>query len=1152
MKSLRTLAGWLAILMFAGLSTVFAQTITTGDIAGTVKDQSGAAVASATVTLKSLDTGETRTATANDSGTYRFTFLKPGSYTVQAASTGLSSDLVRVAVEVGQAPSIDLVAKVQSTRQVVEVNTAPPAVETDNANLSTTFTTQQVLELPAPGGDITTIAFTAPGVVLSTGMGYGNFSSHGLPGTSNLFTVNGDDYNDPYLNLNNSGASNLLLGQDEISEASVVSNAYSVQYGRQAGAQVNYVTKGGTNKIHADLLFNFNNHLMNANDFFNNALSTPRPYAVSRQWGADIGGPIWKNKLFFYSDSEGIYYSLPSTAVVSVPSPQLQSYILGHISAAQVPLYTQAFGQWNGAPGIGHAVPVVAGSGPLQDSSTRQVNGSAVSNLGCGAFAATNTPAPGGGVFGTNVSCASAFNENGLNTNKEWLETHRVDWNINDKQKIFFRFKGDHGFQPTFTDLVNPSLDAHSIQPQYEGQINHTYVISPTTVNNFIVSFLWYSAIFGPASTTAAQKILPFSFTFNDGGANGAYPPTGTGGFYELGGFYENGFYFPQGRDAGQGQIVDDVSFVKGNHTLKVGVNFRRNRVTDFSYESNTVGLYTFNSLTDFVNGVTDSATGSNYQQKFSPLLDAHIRFYNIGVYLQDEWAVKPNLKITYGIRFDRTANPLCVDNCFSNLTDAFSSADFQKGVSIPYNSSILAGQSHAYYSVDSVVPDPRFGVVWSPNAARGMVVRGGFGLFSDLSPGQLVSYIFNNPPFPFTPTINNGQTVNTANDPSSAAAAAQNEYNAFKSGFAAGDNLAALSSLVPGFGAFNYFSVPHHLATPEYAEWSFEIEQPIGSKNVLVATYSGNHGYNELLLNPWFNAYAQASYGAFAGLPTAPPDPRFAQVTQLTNAGYSNYDGLTVQFRRAFSHGFQGQVNYTWSHALDTISNGGANEPYAFCSGCAFTVLPNPSVAASYGNADYDIRNSLTADFVWDIPWKPTNRFLYNVLGNWTVSSKFYVRSGTPFSVYDALLGGSLSPNLSNPNFTVNMLASAVGPVNMNCGPSAVNTACFNSSQFVAAETETGFGNLARNAFRGPGYTDIDTSVFKNFNLTERLRFQLGASAYNVLNHPNFQNPNADVAEGGLGTITATAVPPTSAYGAFQGSAVSGRVLVVTGRFQF
>ncbi len=1119
-----------------GVATLSAQSITTGDVAGTVTDATGAVVPGASVTLKNLDNGAEQTGTTNQSGNYHFSLLKPGNYTISATASGLKSEIQKLAVEVGQAATVDLVAKVQSTQQVVEVNTAATLINAENANLSTTFSSKQVLQLPAPGGDITTVAFTVPGVAVSLGGGYGNFSSHGLPGTSNLFTINGNDYNDPYLNLNNSGASNLLLGQDEIQEASVVNNAYSVQYGRQAGAQVNYVTKSGTNQIHADLLFNFNNHLMNANDFFNNAQGTPRPYAVSRQWGADIGGPILKNKLFFYSDSEGLYYSLPSSGIVSIPTPQFQTYTLSHISAAQSALYTKAFSLWNGAPGAANAQVVQNGSSGLQDSSGR---------LGCGSF--SGTPAPNGGIFGTDVSCAAAYRTNGLNTNKEWLETHRVDWRINDKQSIFFRFKGDHGFQPTFTDLIDPALNAQSVQPQYEGQINHTYVISPTTVNNFILSFLWYSAIFGPANTAAAQQILPVGIQINDGGPSGAFfGGTGTGAFYELGGFAENGFLFPQGRHSGQGQLVDDLSFVKGNHTLKFGGNFRRNRITDYSYQSNTVGLYTFNSLADFANGLTDSTTGSNYTQKFSPLQDAHIRFYNLGLYLQDEWAVKSNLKVTYGVRFDRTGNPSCLDKCFSNLTGPFSQSDFQKGIDIPYNSSITTGLTHAYYSVDSVVADPRLGIVWSPRGGNGTVIRGGIGLFSDLAPGTLVSSVFNNPPFPYTATIYDAP-VNTVGDPTSAAAIAQNQYNAFKTGFFAGNTFSQLNTAVGGtFSPFNYFSIPHHLSTPRYAEWSFEIEQPIGTKNAFVATYSGNHGYNLLLQNGFVNGYAQPSYGTFAGLPTTAPDPRFNQVTELTNSGYSNYDGLSVQFRRSFSYGFQGEISYTWSHALDTISNGGAGLPFSFCSGCGLTTLSSPSVGNNYGSADYDIRHNMLADFVWDTPWKPGNRIIRNVLGNWTVSGKFFVRSGTPFSVIDSLLAGSVSPSIN-----ATMLASTVGPVNTNCGVSAVNTPCFSAANFVPAETESSFGNLGRNAFRGPGYVDVDASLFKNFNVTERMRFQFGASAYNSLNHPHFQNPNADVSAS-PGLITSTAIPPTSAYGSFQGSAVSGRVLVVTGRFQF
>ncbi len=1146
-KLVRKFVSTYFLLIFAGLSGVYAQTVTTGDITGTVKDATGAVIAGATITLKDLDTGQVRTASTSDTGTYRFSLLPGGHYSVSASSPGLVSDTVNTPIQVGQVITVDLTAKVQSTREIVQVTEAAPVINSDNANLSTTFSTRQILQLPAPGGDITTVAFTVPGVVVSTGGGYGNFSTHGLPGTSNLYTINGDDYNDPYLNLNNSGASNLLLGQDEIAEASVVSNAYSVQYGRQAGAQVNYVTKSGSNQWHADLLFNFNNHLMNANDFFNNASGTPRPYAVSRQWGADIGGPILKNKLFFYSDSEGLYYSLPSSAVVSIPSPQFETYVLGNINPAQVPLYQKAFNIWNGAPGATSATPVVTGSGQLQDSS---------GNLGCGQFASTATAAPGGGIFGSTVSCALAYRANGLNTNKEWLETHRVDWKINDKQSIFFRFKGDHGFQPTFTDLLTPSLNAQSVQPQYEGQLNHTYVISPTMVNNFILSFLWYSAVFGPANPSAAQSLFPVGMTFNDGGPNGAFSGSSTGAFYVLGGFFENGFPFIQGRHSGQGQLVDDFSWVKGNHTLKIGGNLRKNRVTDLGFQSGTVGLYTFNSMTDFADGVTDASTNTNYTQKFSPLQDAHLRLYNLGVYAQDEWAVKPNLKITYGVRFDRTANPSCLDNCFSNLTTTFSSADFQKGLNIPYNSSIKSGLSHAYYSTDSVVADPRLGVVWSPRSGNSTVVRGGIGLFSDLAPAFLVTNVFNNPPFPFTATIFNGQTVNTANDPASAAAAAQNQYNAFKTGFFAGQTFNQLNASIPGgFSAFNYFSIPRHFSTPRYLEWSFEIEQPIGSKNALVATYSGNHGYNLLVQNGWPNAYVQSSYTpGFAGLPTSAPDPRFNQITELSNGGWSNYDALTLQFRHTFSYGLQGQLSYTWSHALDTISNDGAGEPYSFCQGCSMTVLSTPSIRNNYANSDYDIRHNLVADFIWEMPWKPSNRLIHNVLGNWTLSGKFFARTGTPFSVYDNLLAGALSPTIAATSATFQgvMLASATGYVNTQCGVSAVNTPCFNSNQFVPSQTETSFGNLGRNAFFGPGYVDVDASLYKNINLTERLRFQFGASAYNLLNHPHFQNPNADIAAGGLGTITSTAIPPTSAYGSFQGSAVSGRVLVVTGRFQF
>ena len=264
----------------------FAQTITTGDLTGTVKDTSGAVVPDATVTLKSWDTGDVRTATSGPTGNYRFSLLKPGSYQISATTPGLKSDFSRVAVELGQAKTVDLVAKVQATQEVIEVTATAGLMQTDNANMATSFNESQLENLPAPGNDMTAYAFTAPGVTMSTGGGYGSFSVAGLPADSNMFTINGNDNMDPYLNLNNSGASNLTLGANEISEATVVLNGYTGQYGRQAGAQVNYITKSGANEFHGNAAWYYNERVLNANDWFNNANGATVP---SRSPG---NGPI--------------------------------------------------------------------------------------------------------------------------------------------------------------------------------------------------------------------------------------------------------------------------------------------------------------------------------------------------------------------------------------------------------------------------------------------------------------------------------------------------------------------------------------------------------------------------------------------------------------------------------------------------------------------------------------------------------------------------------------------------------------------------------------------------------------------------------------------------------------------------------------------
>jgi len=296
-----------------------------------------------------------------------------------------------------------------------------------------------------------------------------------------------------------------------------------------------------------------------------------------------------------------------------------------------------------------------------------------------------------------------------------------------------------------------------------------------------------------------------------------------------------------------------------------------------------------------------------------------------------------------------------------------------------------------------------------------------------------------------------------------------------------------------------------------------------------------------------WVNANNAAGFG---GLPTAPVDSRFNAVTQINTNGISNYNGLTVQFRRALAWGFSGQVGYTWSHALDDISSA-PGEFWSFAN--SQVSMSSPYLSQNYSNSDFDIRQSLVADFVWNAPFKPSRRPLGWLVKDWMVSGKFYVRSGEPFSVTDGSLAGMVT-NANGGSALIGagtIMATPIGAVSASCSSAAVSTPCLSPSQFVASGSETTFG-MPRNSFYGPGYFDIDMSAMRSIPIREGIRFTVGIQSFNLLNHPNFANPSGNISQPGLGLIGSTVSPPTSPYGSFQGSAVSGRVIVATGRFTF
>jgi hypothetical protein len=1090
----------LVVLLFIG--GVKAQSIVTGAISGTVTDASGAVITDAKVTLTNEATQETQSVSTNDSGIYQFPLLKPGKYAIAVEKTGFRRITQKTEALLGQTTSLNVRLEVGETSSTVEISERAPLLQTEDGNISSNVDLRTLQNIPNPGGDLSYIAQISPGVTMNTsnGGGYGNFTAFGLPATANLFTINGNDYNDPFLNLNNSGASNLLLGSNEVEEVAVVSNGYTGQYGRQAGAQVDYTTKSGGNSFHGDAVYYWNGSALNANDFFLNAGGQPRPFENNNQWAASLGGPIKKNKAFFFINTEGLRYIFGSSSQVFVPTATLQNYILTSSLPANnpsaIPFYQQMFSLYNAAPGVANATPVAGDS--------------------CGSLDTVFTG-----------PCLASYRVSVPNGNREWLLSGRVDYQFSDTDKIFGRVKFDRGNQPTYTDPINPVFNIQSNQPQDEGQLNYTHVFNPRVVNNFIGSVLYYSALFESPNLSSALSTFPYIISTSDT----SLTPLGSGS-----GSFPNLAIFPQGRNVTQWQLVDDLSIERGKHTFKMGVNFRRDDVSDFAASQGSYPAIQ-SSMLDFANGSADVIS-----QNFSLHTSEPLAFYSMGLYFQDEFRVSSKLKLTLALRADRNSGGTCTSNCVSRASVPFN--DLSHDPTVPYDQMMATGGNSILPSVENVVFEPRVGFAYSPHGDK-TVIRGGIGLFSDLYPGEILDQFTTNFPEVTAYSLAGLGTIDAASNPASAPAIIAQCNTAFQNAFNSGGTVSTfLNSAPAGCGTPNLNDVVGKLQNPKYLEWNLMVQHRIGDRTVVSLNYVGNHGYDEILENPYLNSFG------FGGLPATALDTRVQNVTQLTNNGVSNYNGLTAAVQQQLWHGFSGQFSYTFSHTLDNISNGGIN-PYSFNDSILFQIDPFSSTRLNYSNSDYDVRHSLNASYVWDLPVKFQNRALEAVAGGWTVSGTFFYRTGLPFSVLDGTTIGNLQAGGTNLQ-SVTVLGEPISAVPTSCGGSSVNTACFTTAQFASGSAVNGFGTIPRNSFRGPGYFNTDLGLKKTFRFRERLGFTIGANAYNVLNHVNFANPVANLNSSVFGMIESAVQPPTSPYGAFAAAATDARIVQVMGKITF
>jgi hypothetical protein len=1108
-----------------------AQGETTSAIVGQVRDTTDAVVPGATVTITNHETGLKRSARTDDAGRFRFPQLKPGTYSVRVEAQGFDpGQNDNVVSGLGQKQTVDFMLKVARSNEAVEVSSEAPLINPENADTSTTLTAPALEDLPNPGGDLTYPLQFAPGALINTAgssndfvgssNGYGNVEFNGLPALSNGYIVDGLETNDPLTNLNSGLSTNLVLGLNSISEVTVNTLSYSVDQGRYGASQVDYVTKSGTNQFHGNLYELWNGSLLNAANYFTNA--TPgnhKPRSTVNHFGGSLGGPIAHDKLFIFFDSEWVRIALPIVTPAIVPSAAFQQYVLHQLPSPSVPFYQQMFSLYG------------------------NTNGTPTAILGCSLGAAGD-------------GCANRQSISHSSDDHEQVQTVRLDYNINPRDTTWFRFQSDTGLQAAWTDPINPVFDAFSPQPLYSFAAGYTHVFSQNLVNYFNPAFSWYESMFGP--TNLQKTLSAFPIVLQGSGAN-AFTPMGG---------LDNTWI--QGRRASRFFINDNLAWSRGAHELRFGTNTRIFRLNDYDFGEGTVATVTYANLQQFIHGVANTAS-----ETFPSNANEPFNFLNLDVYAQDTWKVTRALTWTFGLRDTFNSNPLNPHDQVARLRGSFNSISHD--VSQPLNEAIQTHLGNLFSSTPVAILQPRTAIAWQFEPKS--VLRTGFGIFSDILPGTVADLIGTNPPYDkaFQGGVlgSVGGTAIAPGVPNSAVDATIAANQTFTSGFPQGELSCASPQSSPAscLPPVAITAVPNgKLHAPYFMEWSLGMEHQFGTKASVQAQYVGTRAVNQPY-STQANGYQTVCPGCFAPFPyLQSTDPRFGAVTQFSTGANSHYNGLQLTAMKRLGHGLQGQVNYTWSRCMDTVSNGGF---LSFSAGGILSPLPG-DLARDYGPCDYDIRHNLNAQYVYQLPVRMHSHSLGYALNGWQISGTAFWHSGVPFSVLS-------TPYSANGNGIV----QGSGPQFANVVPGvplyghhripgvtqAGTIQWLNPDAFVSAvDPSTGqcyggdspqncqFGNLGRNALRGPDFLWSDFYLTKWFPLSEHVKLRFEGQFFNVFNHPNFALPTMVQAgipgnpstQSGFGALTYTTSPPTGLLGVGLGGDSSPRMIAFQARLEF
>ena len=1050
-----------------------------GVLEGQINDPSGASVSAAEVTASNPQTGfSAKRRSAND-GAFHFASLPVGEYDLHVSADGFAPFTASsIRIDIGRTVRIPVKLEVAAGHSEISVTGTGATVDL-GPTLGNVVSSHEASDLPLNGRNFTELGLLQPGVAPTT---FGLKEAGGLARANQAYAVNGQrPESNGYLldgvpNIDNvNGGFAIRVPVDAIGEFRILTLNAPAEYGGTSGATTSAVTKSGGNNFHGDVYEFLRNSDFDTRNFF---ASSVEPLHQN-QFGATVGGPVRRNKDFFFAYYEGLRDRAGVTKTAIVPTPAQRQ---GDFSGGNGPLINYFSGQ----PVPGNKIPAQA-INPIAQNALQFYP---LGNISPSLYAAT--------VMGT-----SNYDQGGF----------RLDHNFSAGDQLFLRYATSSTSEldplpiagagvPGFP--VGDSIRTHSVT------VSETHVFSPGALQTFRAAFFRNEFIFGQRLNSTPPSALGFQYQPTLGLAAGP-PYLIVSGYASVG----DPITGPQNTYQNNYQLSDSISLTRGRHSFKFGGDFARTQI-NLLFGIATNGFFVFapfpfsDSFASFLTGnpVVFFQGGGQF--------DRALRNVMVAGYAQDEWRVTPHLTINYGLRYEINTPYVDVRNRMNEWAPGVQSKVYPNappGLLFPGDPGVARSIAPNYYKGLM----PRIGIAWDPTGSGHTTIRAGYGIFYD-------------------------SFTNGVGGPLQAPVSALPWTLAYQLG-GPGFNIANPYGNQPPPFASQSFVKPATVLTvdqsmrPPYAQnWNLSIEHVLGQNYLLDVRYVGNKGTrlprmieaDPSVFGPGVNQNNIDQHRIYAGCSSDPSQPcNFASVGLVSNIANSTYHAAQVSLSRHFARGLGFQLSYWFSKSLDGVSSFNVSGSAPTDVSGENDLAQNPfNIRAEHGPSLFDARQRLAISGNYELPrWKSAGRAASWIVNGWQLNGIASVSSGTPFTVYDS---ANVSLQGQAPEITGFYSSRPDLIANPNDGPHTPNQWVSPSAfQRLNPQTQAGqFGNEGRNVVRGPGIANIDLSLFKNFPIGENRRIQFRAECFNIANHPNFALPQNDIASPEFGQILEAGPP--------------------------